>query len=103
MACVLLKMDSNTRFAVFSIDNESDLENLPKIGASGKGDGNVSTIKSVSQGSKAIGTNGTNYILTGKNEWEKYSTSSSSGGGGSSGGYDDSDLATNDDIDDMFP
>lgn len=94
MACSLLNINYTTRHAIFSIDSETDINNLPKINLSGKGA--LNTIGNVSQGSKAIGTNGTNYILTGNNKWVKYS-SSSSGGGGSS-----EEWATTDDIDKMF-
>lgn len=82
MSCRLLKMNYDTKFAIFSIDSESDINDLPRINYFGKGI--LNTINSVCQGSKAIGTDGTNYILTGSNKWIKYSSTTSSGGGGDS-------------------
>lgn len=70
MSCKLLNMNYTTNYAVFSIDSESDISNLPKHNVKGKS--NLWTINSVAQGSLAIGTNGTNYILNGNNEWVTY-------------------------------
>ena len=70
MACKLMNMNYTTNYAVFSIDSESDTNNLPKHNVKGKA--NLWTINSVEQGSLAIGTNGTNYILNGNNEWVTY-------------------------------
>lgn len=63
-------MNYTTNYAVFSIDSESDTNNLPKHNVKGKS--NLWTINGVAQGSLAIGTNGTNYILNGNNEWVTY-------------------------------
>jgi hypothetical protein len=70
MSCALININYNTRFAVFSIDNENDISNLPTLTECGKG--TLSPVNNVSQGSKAIGTNGTDYILTGEGKWIKY-------------------------------
>lgn len=70
MACNLLNMNYQTGYAIFSVDSESDVNSLPKYNTKGKG--NLSTIDSVTYGSLAIGTNGTNYILSGSNEWVTY-------------------------------
>ena len=70
MSCKLLNMNYTTNYAVFSIDSESDINILPKHNVKGKA--NLWTINSVAQGSLAIGTNGTNYILNGSNEWVTY-------------------------------
>ena len=70
MACKLLNMNYTTNYAVFSIDSEGDINNLPKYNVKGKS--NLWTINSVAHGSLAIGTNGINYILNGSNEWVKY-------------------------------
>lgn len=94
MACSLLNIDYNTKHAVFSIDSESDIGDLPKINLSGKG--MLNTIGSVSQGSKAIGTNGINYILTGNNEWIRYNSTVSESD------IEDYNIATESDIDSLF-
>ena len=70
MACKLLNMNYTTNYAVFSIDSESDISNLPKNNVKGKS--NLWTINSVAHGSLAIGTDGINYILNGSNEWVTY-------------------------------
>ena len=70
MACKLLNINYTTNYAVFSIDSEGDINILPKHNVKGKA--NLWTINSVAQGSLAIGTNGTNYILNGSNEWVTY-------------------------------
>ena len=70
MSCKLLNINHTTNYAVFSIDSESDINILPKHNVKGKA--NLWTINSVAQGSLAIGTDGTNYILNGSNEWVKY-------------------------------
>lgn len=70
MACKLMKLNYNTGHAVFSIDDNSDLNNLPDLNNTGKSE--MSVIKNISQGSLAIGSNGENYILTGNNKWIKY-------------------------------
>ena len=63
-------MNYTTNYAVFSIDSESDINILPKNNVKGKS--NLWTINGVAHGSLAIGTDGTNYILNGSNEWVKY-------------------------------
>lgn len=70
MSCKLLNMNYTTNYAVFSIDSESDTNNLPKHNVKGKA--NLWTINGVAHGSLAIGTDGTNYILNGSNEWVTY-------------------------------
>ena len=70
MACNLLSIDYITKHAVFSLDSESDTSELPKCNTNGVN--NLSTIGGVAQGSLAIGTNGTNYILNGSNKWVTY-------------------------------
>ena len=70
MACKLLNINHTTNYAVFSIDSKNDINILPKYNTKGKS--NLWTINSVAQGSLAIGTNGTNYILNESNKWVKY-------------------------------
>ena len=70
MSCKLLNMNYTTNYAVFSIDSESDINILPKNNVKGKS--NLWTINGVAHGSLAIGTDGTNYILSGSNEWVTY-------------------------------
>lgn len=70
MSCKLLNINYTTNYAVFSIDSESDISNLPKNNVKGKS--NLWTINSVAYGSLAIGTDGINYILNGSNEWVTY-------------------------------
>lgn len=70
MAAQLLDLNYDTHFARFTIDSESDLNNLPKIDTAGKD--NLNTINNVSQGSMAYCTDGKDYILSGENEWIEY-------------------------------
>ena len=70
MAAQLLDLNYDTHFARFTIDSESDLNNLPKIDTAGKD--NLNTINNVSQGSMAYCTDGKDYILSGSNEWIEY-------------------------------
>ena len=103
MSVSLLEKNYNTNYCIFSYDNwEKDKDSMPTMNTRGKGI--LSTILSCSQGSKAIGTDGTAKILNGeRNEWISYSSSNSgdnSGGitGGGSGTIDESKIATNDDV-----
>ena len=58
-------------YAEFSYDTESDVDKLPRINVAGKD--NLVTVKSCSQGSIAIGTDGSMKILSGDlNEWIDY-------------------------------
>lgn len=71
MAVELIDKNFNTNYCEFSYDNwDSDKNCLPNLDTQGKG--NLSTIKSCSQGSMAIGTDGTLKILNGNNEWIDY-------------------------------
>lgn len=100
MAVGLLNKKYTTNYCVFSYDNWStDKDKLPNLDTAGKDA--LSIIKSCSQGSLAIGTDGINYILTGNNVWIKYSTSSS---GGSSGGgvVEDIEQITTEEIQSLF-
>ncbi len=103
MACKLIKIDYNTRFAIFSIDKEADIDNLPLTDRNGKEE--LNTLYPVSQGSKAMRTDGVNYILNGDlNKWIKQTYSSSSGGSGGGGGDipPGVDIAGESDIDSIF-
>ena len=46
MACKLMKLNYNTGHAVFSIDDNSDLNNLPDLNNTGKSE--MSVIKNIS-------------------------------------------------------
>jgi len=71
MAVSLLERNYSTNYCEFSYDNwETDKDSIPNLNTPGKG--LLSTIKSCSQGSFAIGTDGTIKILTGSNEWIDY-------------------------------
>ena len=71
MAVVMLKHDYTTGYSEFSCDTESDIDKLPRINVAGKD--NLVTVKSCSQGSIAIGTDGSMKILSGDlNEWIDY-------------------------------
>jgi hypothetical protein len=72
MAVSLISMNYDTKAATFSYDDwTNDKDKLPKIGIAGK-DG-LSTIKGCSQGSYALGTDGTIKTLNGDtNEWIDY-------------------------------
>ena len=77
MAVALLNKNHITHCCKFSYDTwDEDKDKLPNLIKAGKGV--LSTIQLCSQGSLAIGTNGINYILTGNNEWIKYSQANSS-------------------------
>lgn len=76
MAVSLLTKNPNTKYCKFSYDNwEKDKDSLPTLNTKGKYI--LSTIYSCSQGSLAIGTDGTNHILTGDNKWIRYNSSES--------------------------
>lgn len=72
MAVYLLDRNHETNYCEFSYDNwESDKELLPAINTAGKGD--LSVIRSCSQGSFAIGTDGGLKTLNGDtNTWVDY-------------------------------
>ena len=71
MAVDLIEKNYSTNYCEFSYDDwELDKDSLPNLNAPGKYV--LSTIKSCSQGSFAIGTDGTIKILTGSNEWIDY-------------------------------
>ena len=89
MGVCLLSRDYQTNFCRFAYDNwENDKQFLPTLNTAGCGV--LAPIKSTSMGSLAIGTiSGEDYILTGENQWIKY-TGNFGGGGSSSGGSSDS-------------
>ncbi len=99
----LINANYSTSFYQFSIDKESELALLPRYGISGKG--TLNTIKSCCPNSRALCTNGTIYVLKGDtNEWIKISNSSS---GSADGGYSGGDIpsyevATDEEIRDIF-
>lgn len=71
MAVALLDRNYSTNYCEFSYDNwDEDKEYLPNLILPGKG--SLSNIKSCSQGSFAIGTDGGIKTLNGKNQWIDY-------------------------------
>lgn len=92
MAAWLKYLNASTRYGEFFIDSDEDLALLPTI--SGEGQGSLSTVHGVSQGSKAILTNSdtTYYRLSGNNVWVEVTRS---GGGGGGGGTTDYNSLTN--------
>ena len=76
MAAQLLDLNYDTRFARFTIDLESDLNNLPKLDCSGTD--SLKSVDGVSQGSMAYCVDGKDYILSGENEWSEYIQSDNS-------------------------
>lgn len=71
MAVSLIEKNYNTNYCVFSYDNwDLDKIDIPTLNT--PGGKNLSTINSCSQGSFAIGTDGSVKILSGKNEWIDY-------------------------------
>lgn len=71
MAVSLLEKNHDTMYCTFSYDNwDIDKNDMPTLNTPGKNA--LSTIKSCSQGSIAIGTDGGLKILTGDNEWVDY-------------------------------
>lgn len=88
MSVCLLSRDYQTNYCKFSFDSWSeDGSKLPNMTTRGKE--GLSNILSCCQGSQAIGTDGTNFVLTGQNIWVKYN--GNSGSGSSGGGSSDSD------------
>ena len=103
MAVSLIEKNYSTNYCVFSYDNwENDKSSIPTMNTPGKE--NLSTIRSCSQGSKAIGTDGTIKILNGdSNKWISYATVSEGNSGGGSGNNDyDLDIATDEAVDKML-
>ena len=92
MAASLAKLDPATRVAVFFIDSEDDLILLPTL--TQPGDGSLSTVHGVAQGSKAVLTNSDTeyYRMRGDGSWVKIV---SGGGGGGGGGVTDYNQLTN--------
>ena len=78
MAAQLLDLNYDTRFARFTIDSESDLNNLPKLDCSGTD--SLKSVDGVSQGSMAYCIDGKDYILSGENEWIEYIVDGGGGG-----------------------
>lgn len=71
MAVSLLERNPDTNYCTFSYDNwDLDKDSIPNLNT--PGGKALSTIKSCSQGSFAIGTDGGLKILTGANEWVDY-------------------------------
>lgn len=71
MAVSLLDRNYQTGYCEFSYDNWNiDKDSIPTMNTAGKGI--LSTVKSCCQGSMAIGTDGSMYILRGDNEWIPY-------------------------------
>ena len=102
MAVSLIEKNHSTNYCVFSYDNwEKDKDSMPTMNTRGKGI--LSTILSCSQGSKAIGTDGTTKILNGdSNKWIDYSGGSSGGISGGGGTVDNINIATSDEVDDVL-
>lgn len=86
MAVTLKYLSAATRYCELFIDSEDDLLDCPSL--TGAGNGAMSTVNGISQGSKAIltTTDDTYYRLKGDNSWVKI-TSSGGGGGGGTGDY----------------
>lgn len=104
MAVSLIEKNYNTNYCEFSYDNwENDKDSIPTMNTHGKGI--LSTILSCSQGSKAIGTDGTMKILNGdRNEWVDYNASINVGntGGGSNNDGFGLNIATGEEVDDVL-
>ena len=96
MAANLKMQDARTRFAIFAIDTESDVQLLPTSKVNGKGF--LSTVYDCTMGSVAevISDNTIYYQLNGNDIWVK-KTRSGGGGGG------DYEWADEQDIDNLFP
>lgn len=87
MSVCLLSKNYSTNYCEFSYDNwENDGDMLPNLDSKGKGV--LNTVGSCCQGSIAKGTDGTNHILTGNNQWILYNANLNAGSG--SGGSSDS-------------
>lgn len=82
MAVVVINENYTTKIYTFGYDNwNSDGDKLPRIGIRGKD--NLNTIKSCSQNSIAIGTDGSKKILKGStNEWVDYAVNNGNSGNG---------------------
>ena len=77
-------LSPTTRYCEMFIDSEDDLLDCPSI--TGPGNGSMSTVNGIAQGSKAIltTTDDTYYRLKGDNSWVKITVG---GGGGSTNDY----------------
>lgn len=102
MAVSLIEKNYSTNYCVFSYDNwENDKDYIPTMNTRGKGI--LSTLLSCSQGSKAIGTDGTTKILNGdSNKWIDYSVGNGGSSGNSSGSGTDLNIATNEEVDSVL-
>lgn len=102
MAVSLIEKNYSTNYCKFSYDNwENDKDSIPTMNTRGKGI--LSTIYSCSQGSLAIGTDGTNKILNGdSNKWIDYGVGSSGSSGGGSSSGTDLNIATNEEVDSVL-
>lgn len=83
-------LSPTTRYCELFIDSEDDLLDCPSI--TGAGNGSMSTVNGIAQGSKAIltTTDDTYYRLKGDNSWVKITI-----GGGGGGGTTDYNQLTN--------
>lgn len=71
MSVALLDRNFSTNYCEFSYDDwEKDKNSIPTLNTAGKG--KLSNIRSCSQGSLAIGTDGSMKVLTGSNEWKDF-------------------------------
>lgn len=92
----LISMDYETRFARFTVKDDSELQILPTTHDWGKGEMKVHA--PVMQGSVAkTRKDGKAYILNEDDTWTKWSS-----GGGGGGGGGDIDYATDDEVKDIF-
>lgn len=76
MAINLLAKNSETKYCVFSIDSDGDIENLPTESENGKSVHEI--LHACCPGSIARSIDGSKYVLTGENSWVKYVDKSSS-------------------------
>ena len=83
-------LSPTTRYCEMFIDSEDDLLDCPSL--TGPGNGSMSTVNGIAQGSKAIltTTDDTYYRLKGDNSWVKITA-----GGGGGGGTTDYNQLTN--------
>jgi len=101
MAACELQRNYTTRFCLFAIDSESDLDMLPTAERVGSGDLISSTYCCI--GSRARGSDGTQYVLNGSNQWIVYNGGSGGGGGGDYGpGPEDAEEITDADLEALF-
>lgn len=97
----LLDMNYNTRFALFFVSDQNELNKLPTH--SKRGEDVLSTVYSCAYGSLAKCENGDTYILSGNDTWTIYKSSNNNSNTGGSTLIDEVEPIPNSSIKSLFP